>query len=85
MNSVELLIYPPIKLPPQSSSKIQIIIRDIKIFEYVRLIVNLLDIDDKIIDTRLYLLQGDDYNNWGTDDNYLVNWVKTKLQNESQN
>ena len=85
MNFTESLIYPPVKLKPLTASKIRIQVIDVKIFECVRLSVNLLDIDDRSIDHRLYLLEGDDYKGWGTDDNYLVNWVKKQLNNECQN
>ena len=85
MNFTESLIYPPIKLKPLSASKIRVSILDMKIFEYVRVSVHLLDIDDSIIDSKIYILEGDDYKGWGTDDNYLINWVKKQLNNECQN
>ena len=85
MNFTESLIYPPVKLKPLTASKIRVSIIDMKIFEYVRLSVHLLDIDDSSIDNRFYLLQGDDYKGWGTDDNYLINWVKKRLNEECQN
>ena len=85
MNFTESLIYPPVKLKPLTASKIRVNVIDIKIFEYVRLNVHLLDIDDISIDNRIYLLQGDDYKGWGADDNYLINWVKKRLNDENQN
>ena len=26
-----------------------------------------------------YILENDEYNNWGSDDDYLIEWVKSKL------
>jgi hypothetical protein len=32
-----------------------------------------------VVDSRIYLLDGVDFLQWGTDDKFLINWVKSKL------
>ena len=57
----------------------------LRVTEYVPFIkasitVMLFDEYDKIIDTRLYVIDTTNgFNEWTNDDKYLVNWVKTKL------
>ncbi len=51
---------------------------DVRIFESVMLSVDFFDESGNCVErTRLQLI-GDDYSNWGTDDNYLVNYVTQK-------
>jgi hypothetical protein len=51
---------------------------DVRIFESVMLSVDFFDENRECVErTRLHL-SGEDYTNWGTDDNYLVNYVATK-------
>ena len=51
---------------------------DVRIFESVMISVDFFDENGGCIDrTRLHL-SGEDYTNWGTDDNYLVNYVAAK-------
>lgn len=38
--------------------------------------------DDSVIDTRVYILEGQDYTNWGNDDLYIQHWVQEKLARE---
>ena len=47
--------------------------------ESVNLLVSYYDDKDKYCETIHLILDGDDYKNWGTDDNYLLNWVCNKL------
>ena len=48
-------------------------------FTKATILVMLFDENDKLIDNRVYVIEGEDFLNWGTDDKYLVNWVKNKL------
>jgi len=41
--------------------------------------VLLYDENDIVIDTRGYVLELPEFADWGTDDKWLVNWVKQKL------
>lgn len=38
--------------------------------------------DNSVIDTRVYILEGEDYTNWGSDDLYIQHWVQEKLARE---
>jgi hypothetical protein len=56
----------------------------LRVSEYIpfikaSILVMLFDENDKLIDNRIYIIEGEDFLNWGTDDKYLVNWVKNKL------
>ena len=77
-------IYPPIK-KYLSMNSISVFVYDVVLFQSVKVICTLYDIDNKEQDKRTYYLTGDDYNNWSNDDNYIVNYCKKKLQEESTN
>lgn len=48
------------------------------IFESVSIIVNFFDENNNRVDTVSLTLTGEDYSNWGSDDNYLYNYVAQK-------
>jgi hypothetical protein len=50
----------------------------------VDLIVSLYDTENKFISTILMKLEGDDYLNWGNNDDYLITYICTKLDFELQ-
>jgi hypothetical protein len=37
----------------------------------------------ELVDTRVYILEGQDYANWGSDDMYIQNYVQQKLAEEA--
>jgi len=74
-------IYPPVKKYLTMNS-ISVFVYDIILFESVKVLCTLYDIDNNKQDTRTYYLTGDDYTNW-TEDNYIVNYCKKQLQLES--
>lgn len=45
----------------------------------VDLVVSIFDVEKKFVSTTLIPLEGEDYALWGTDDNYLINFVCNKL------
>jgi hypothetical protein len=59
-------------------NNIQINILKIELFIGMTLSVNLLS-NNKLIDSKLMTISGDEYSNWGNDDNYIINLVLTKL------
>ena len=59
-------------------NNIQINILKIELFIGITLSVNLLS-NNKLIDSKLMTISGDEYSNWGNDDNYIINLVLTKL------
>lgn len=51
---------------------------DVKIFESVMISVDFFDENGDCIERARLHLTGADYSKWGTDDNYLVNYVTKK-------
>ena len=43
------------------------------------IMVDLFDDNDRFIQMKNLTLSGEDYSNWGTDDNYIIEWVKQNL------
>lgn len=41
--------------------------------------VYLFDSNDKVIDTTIVIIEGQDYLNWNNDDNYVINYIANKL------
>ena len=76
--------YPPINRVVKINS---FKIADVRIdlFEKATFRVLLFDADGKLADNKFFELTTDEYSLWSNDDKYLVNWVKIKLQDESQN
>ena len=60
-------------------TKITITTHNIIINSSVNLLVTYYDEKDKYVETIHLLLDGEDYKLWGSDDNYLLNWVCNKL------
>lgn len=74
----------PLELPPRIAVKFTIKIIDIKLFEYVYVSANLMDATNSVLDVKYYMIKDEEYNNWSNDDAYLIDLVKTKIQNEVQ-
>jgi hypothetical protein len=79
MNQEEFPVYPPVK-KTISICKFKYNILEIKLFESVRVAVYLFDDKDMMVEARQYLIQGGEYNGWSTDDQYIVNLLKQKIQ-----
>lgn len=58
---------------------IEIQIMGLVLFSSVSIVVSLYDENDYIIDNRQIIIQGEEYNNWANDDNYLLDLVLVKL------
>jgi hypothetical protein len=59
----------------------------ISVYEYIpftsaRVSCLLCDENNSAIENRCFFLEGEDFLSWGTDDKYLINWVKKKLHDE---
>lgn len=76
--------YPPIK-QTININQFRVNIVELKLFESVTVCALLLNPDGQHVDNKIYKLEGDDYTNWSNDDKYIVNYVKLKLQQESNN
>ena len=73
---VEIEPFETVTIKHKHSFSINII--DIKIFKSVMISVEFFDENNDRVDVARLQLTGDDYSNWGTDDNYLVNYVANK-------
>ena len=80
--SEKYTFYPPVKREIKIN-QFCINVVEIKLFSYVKISVGLFDINDQLVDNRMYEMSGDDYLEWGEDDGYIVRYVKAKLQEES--
>lgn len=54
---------------------------DIRLFLHSKavFIVNLLDEKNDVIEVKTYTLEGADYENWGSDDSYVIYYVTKKI------
>jgi hypothetical protein len=75
--------YPPLKKEIKIN-QFEIKVVELVLFKYVRIAVCLHDSEGKPIDWRYYVLDGTDYSNYGTDDTYVVNYVKRRLREEHE-
>lgn len=72
-------VYPNIKRIV-TICKFKYIILEIKLFESIRIAVYLYNENDLLIESRQYLIQGQEYADWSNDDKYLINLIKQKIQ-----
>jgi hypothetical protein len=73
--------YPPINRIVKINS-FKIVDVRIDLFEKATFRVLLFDADGKLADNKFYQLTPEEYSEWGTDDQYLVKYVKTKLSEQ---
>ena len=79
MDENEIALYPNIKRT-LSICKFKYQILEIKLNESVRVAVYLFNENDLLIDSKQYLISGPEYANWGSQDSYLINLIKQKIQ-----
>lgn len=72
-------VYPNIKIPQDSIVKFDVVIAELKLFEYVIVYVYLKNDKDETKDTKIYKIESSEYENWN-DDKYLINLIKQKIQ-----
>ena len=53
----------------------KISINFIQIFECANLMISFFDSNNNIVKTNSLCITGEDYKNWGSDDDYIVNYV----------
>lgn len=78
----KLILYPPIK-HERTINKFTVELERVVLFKFASVLVILYDDDEKQVDFRRYTLEGDDYAAWASDDKYIINYVKAKLQGRS--
>ena len=52
---------------------------DVKFKENAEIIVDLVDNTGNYAGTKFLVISGEDYANWGSDDDYIINWIKNNL------
>ena len=55
-------------------------ILEINLFKNIRIAVYLYNENDLLIESRQYIIEGDEYNAWSNDDKYIINLIKQKIQ-----
>ena len=63
-------------------TKIKVSIFELRLYEYVRVSVIIYDENEIPRDNRLYLLNSQDYDNWASNDDYIIEYVTKKLSQE---
>jgi len=79
-----ITFYPPINKIIKIN-QFQIVDVKISLFEKANFRVLLYDTDGILTDNRYFELDTEQYLQWNSDDRWLINYVKSKLQDESQN
>lgn len=83
MQEVSVNIYPPFKKYLVGN---RMILRpiEIKLFESIKVLAQIYnDSTNELIDSKMYLISGDEYTSWASDDQYIVNLIKQKLSQEN--
>jgi len=63
----------------QTISKIEILEGTISLNRSATFPVRMIDLNDNVINIQNVIISGEDYNNWGSDDNYIETTILTKL------
>lgn len=79
MNQENIPLYPNLK-KTLTICKFTYQILEIKLSESVRVAVYLFTENDLLVESKQYLIESTEYKNWGSDDSYLINLLKQKIQ-----
>jgi hypothetical protein len=79
MNDDYQPIYPNLKRIT-NIVKFRYTILEIQLFTSIRVAVYLYNERDSLIEATQFVIQGQEYSNWGQDDKYIVNLIKQKIQ-----
>lgn len=75
-----------IEQDPKVAKRVQIEIVQLKLYESVTVNVKFFSSTEdymmEVVDEKVLVISGEDYNNWGSDDTYLENIVFQKLEIE---
>jgi hypothetical protein len=63
----------------QTISKIEILDGSVQLNNSVKFPVVLKTSDDSVITSQVIIITGEEYENWGSDDNYIENLILSKL------
>jgi hypothetical protein len=77
MDDTKYLLSSPITFN-RTSIRFSISVASIVLNEFAYIQVKLFDNEDDIVDTRILVIDGEDYQLW-TNDQYLIDWTRKKL------
>lgn len=60
-------------------TKIDMEVMELVLDSHVIMVVHYLNAAGNLLDNKFVKIEGDEYNAWGDDDNYIINLVLTKL------
>lgn len=60
-------------------TKIEMEVMEMVLDSHVTMMVRYLNADGNLLDNKYVKIEGEEYNAWGDDDNYITNLVLTKL------
>lgn len=80
MENIE--IKPIEKIITKVIKKVTVRVVELKLFTSVSISVYMYGDNKEFIERHLLVMDGDDYKNWNNDDEYLINYVFTKLNLE---
>ena len=84
MNTIYDLDFPVEQVIKNIYYKFQIVSTTFTLFKSVTVGVSILDENERYMRNTYYIMSGEAYNNYGANDDYLVEWVKLQIQNESR-
>ena len=78
-------IDPPVSVPQPdlNFNSMMVQVSTIVLGAYASFVVFLYK-DMQMVSTRTYTMTGEDYNNWGNDDQYVYTWIANKLRSEQR-
>lgn len=78
MNEIKVNIQDSAYVKTNTIDNVLIKITNVQLFKSVTVVASLFE-NNKIIDNKVVMIEGTDYNAWSNDDNYIVNFVLNKL------
>lgn len=79
-NKITIAVAPtPIVLPPKYITSYTYSIVSIELFSKIIFDCKLFDADGILLDSKVVEIDGEDYQNWGNDDSYIVNALSGRL------
>jgi len=71
----------PVEIPqsPIIETAVRIVVLSVDLNVSANIDAQLLDSNNNIVDVKHLILAQPDYGNWGSDDNFIINWVFEKL------
>lgn len=79
MSQKNIPIQPYVVTEVKTITSFKINVEQLQLFKSITVRVELLNAEGSVIQLRYVVVDGDDYKNWSTDDNYLINKVAEKI------